>query len=134
LRGIRIRKIRSVMDSSRAAFMAIVFGRDKYFLKFMDSILKYPISISAAISNDFQISVVQVLVPGDVDSIRSIASTFKKIAREYDFELIESYLADLTTLVNFTTPFIRELEYSPAARDWLDKGIRRVLKHIKNRS
>ncbi|MDW8010167.1 MAG: hypothetical protein RMH84_01020 [Sulfolobales archaeon] len=134
LRGIRIRKIRSVMNLSKVAFVGAISSRNRYLLKFVDSVLKYPTNISVIISNDFQLSMVQVLVPGDIDIIKNIALTFKKIAREYDFELIESYLADLTTLVNFTTPFIRELEYSPAARDWLDKGIRRVLKHIKNRS
>ncbi|MCX8185250.1 MAG: hypothetical protein RMI56_01580 [Sulfolobales archaeon] len=133
LRGIRIRKIGSIMNVSRAAFMAIISGRDGHLLKLVNSILKYPTSISAAVSSDLQLAMTQVLVPGDIDTVRNIALALKKASLDYDLELVESYLVDLTTLVNFTAPFIRELEYSPITRDWLNKSIRRALKYIKGR-
>lgn len=131
IRGIRVRKIKSVMDVSRTALIAVVSGSDKQILRVSNVALKYPITVASSTSRDVRLLTLQLLLPNDIDVIRGVTTTLKKVALEHGLEVLDHYLVDLATLTNFTVPFIRELEYSPIARDWLEKSVRRSLKYLK---
>lgn len=131
LRGIRVRKIGSVARMSRTALVMAISGRDRQVLKFATVALKYPTTIASIVSKDIRLSMLQLLLPGDIDTIRSSTLVLKKIIADQGLELLDYYLADLSTLINFTVPFIKELEYSPVTRDWLEKSVRKSLKYLK---
>ncbi|MEM1623841.1 MAG: hypothetical protein QW543_06925 [Sulfolobales archaeon] len=131
LRGIRIRKIKSIADVSRTSLFAVISGGSKQILRLLDAALKYPTTVAACASKDVRQLSLQLMLPGDIDTIREATSRIRKIVLDQGLELTDYYLADLATLVNFTVPFVRELEYSPIARDWLEKSVIKSLKYLK---
>lgn len=131
IRGTRVRKIRSVMDASRTALLIVVSGRDKQILRVANATLRYPITVASATSKEARLLTLQLLLPGDINVIRNATTVLKKIVLDQGLELVDYFLADLGTLINFTVPFIKELEYSPMTRDWLEKSVKKSLKYLK---
>ncbi|MEM4985584.1 MAG: hypothetical protein QW289_06745, partial [Sulfolobales archaeon] len=108
-----------------------VSGGGKQVLKLMNAALKYPITVATSVSKDARLISLQLLLPGNIDMIRDSTMEIREIILDQGLELIDYYLIDLETLVNFTVPYIKELEYSPIARDWLEKSVRKSLKYLK---
>ncbi|MEM1961770.1 MAG: hypothetical protein QW564_02745 [Sulfolobales archaeon] len=131
LRGIRVRKIKSIADFSRTSLIVMVSGGGKQILRLINTALKYPITVATSVSKDVKLLLLQLLLPGSIDIIRDSTLEIRKLILDQGLELIDYYLIDLETLVNFTVPYIKELEYSPIARDWLEKSVRKSLKYLK---
>ncbi len=131
LRGIRIRKIGSLMAKSRITLLSIIRGKDRELLKFFDALISYPTAVSAVISEDLKLLMTQLLLPPDIDTVRGVATVLKDVAREYGLEISEYFMCDLSTLTNFHVPFMKEVEYSPLRKSWLESSLKIILRYIK---
>lgn len=131
LRGIRIRKIGSLMAKSRITLLSFICGENRELLKFFNALISYPTAVSAAISKDLKLLLMQLLLPPDIDTVRGVATVLKDIAREYGLEISEYFMCDLHTLANFHVPFMKEVEYSPLRKSWLESSLKIILRYIK---
>lgn len=130
LRGIRIRTIKSITERAKLALFFVIRG-DRHILELVDSALKYPTVSSAIVSEDGTIASIQILSPADIEVVRNIGSVFRKLSAIYGFEVLESYMGDLHSLINFTAPFMRDVEYSPEKRGWLERAVKNIFRYIK---
>jgi hypothetical protein len=131
LRGIRIRKIGNLLTKSRIILMPLIRGKERELLRFFDAVISYPITVSAVVSKDVKLLSVQFLLPPNIDAVRGIATALRDTAQESGLEVAEYFMGDLGTLRNFQVPSVREVEYSPIRKTWLDSSLRMVLKYIK---
>ncbi len=132
LRGIRIRRFDGISRASRVGLLITIRGKSGEVLRFMSAALRYPTVTSSSVSKDLRSFLLQLLFPGNIDVIKSAATRLRNIAWERGLEVVDHYLVDLSTLANYTVPFVRELEYSPLSRDWLEESVREALRYLKS--
>ncbi|MEM2208520.1 MAG: hypothetical protein QXG17_07510, partial [Sulfolobales archaeon] len=64
LRGIRVRKMKSIAGISRTSLIIVVSGGGKQILRLINTALKYPITVAASVSKDVKLLLLQLLLPG----------------------------------------------------------------------
>lgn len=131
LRGLRIRSIHSLASRARIALVASIFGDPKGVLGMLDSLLSYPLTASTVASKDLKLLMAQLLLPPDLDVVRDVAITLREVSREHGLEVANYFMGDLKTLVNFHVPHVRDVEYSPSRRNWLENSLRLAFKYVK---